>query len=142
MHRTSWSLSLSLPLSLFLPLAACVAADDVGAPALGADDQAIVDGLPALLEEALGMNPALPDAASEPPVVQEGGYLTMTVPKHAGVAYEVQTAGTLSSGQPDSFSATTTTILIDDATTLKVRDNVPLAGAPHRFMRLKVTAAP
>lgn len=48
MHRTSWSLSLSLPLSLFLPLAACVAADDVGAPALGADDQAIVDGLPAL----------------------------------------------------------------------------------------------
>jgi hypothetical protein len=72
-------------------------------------------------------------------VVNEGGYLTMTIAKRAGVTYQVQSAAT-----PDeaAFSAATTTVLIDNATTLKARDNYPIGAIPGRFMRVKVTAAP
>jgi hypothetical protein len=54
----------------------------------------------------------------------------------------VQTAGNLVPALPDSFSADSTTVLIDDATTLKVRDNSLIGTVPDRFMRVKVTAAP
>jgi hypothetical protein len=62
--------------------------------------------------------------------------------KQPGVTYEVQSAGTLLPALPDSFSAASTTVLINDATTLKVRDNVHIGTPPTRFMRAKVTAAP
>ena len=66
----------------------------------------------------------------------------MTINKQAGVTYEVQSAGSLLPAQPDSFSASTTTVLANNATTLKVRDNT-LVGTPlARFMRVKLTAAP
>ena len=68
--------------------------------------------------------------------------MTITITKHAGIIYEVQTAATLVPGQPDSFSAASTTVLMNDATTLKVRDSIPMAGQPSRYMRVKVTAAP
>ena len=100
------------------------------------------DGYSELLELAFGLNPTAPDPGGLPPVITEGGYLTMTITKHAGVTYEVQSGGTLLPGQPDSFSAATTTVLINNATTLKVRDNFPTATSPPRFMRVKVTAAP
>ena len=45
-------------------------------------------------------------------------------------------------GQPTSFSSATTTVLLDTATTLKVRDNVLIGTPPARFLRVKVTAAP
>ena len=77
-----------------------------------------------------------------PRPVNEGGYLTITITKHSGVTFQVQGAGTLLDGQPDSFSAATTTVLTDDATTLKVRDNVPVGTPPARYMRVRVTAAP
>ncbi len=95
------------------------------------------DGIPELLEMAFGLNPKQPDTL--PPAVNEGGYLTITITKHSGVTYEVQTAAT-----PDApaFSPATTTVLINDATTLKVRDNFPLATSPARYLRAKVTAAP
>jgi hypothetical protein len=105
-------------------------------------DDADDDGYNELLELALGLNPIAPDPGGLPPVTTEGDYLTMTITKHAGVIYEVQSAGTLLPGQPDSFSAATTTVLINNATTLKVRDNFPTATSPPRFMRVKVTAAP
>lgn len=100
------------------------------------------DGYEELLELALGLNPTSPDPGGLPPVTDQGGYLTMTLTKHPGVLYEVQSAGTLVPMQPDSFSAATTTVLITDATTLKVRDNFLIATTPIRYMRLKVTAAP
>ena len=62
--------------------------------------------------------------------------------KQPGVTNEVQSAGSLLPALPDSFSATSTTVLINDATTLKVRDNVLITTAPGRFLRVKVTAAP
>jgi len=66
----------------------------------------------------------------------------MTITKQIGVTYEVQSAGTLLEGQPASFSPATTTVLLDTATTLKVRDNVLIGTPPARFLRVKVNAAP
>ncbi len=97
------------------------------------------DGYVELLELALGLNPTLPNPGGLPPLTTEGGYLTMTLTKQPGVTYEVQSAGTL---LPDSFSASTTTVLINNATTLKVRDNILIGTPPTRFLRAKVTAAP
>ncbi len=100
------------------------------------------DGYVELLELALGLNPTVPNPGTLPAVANEGGYLTMTLTKQPGVTYEVQTAGTLLSAQPDSFSSATTTFLINNSTTLKVRDNVLIGTPPARFIRLQVTAAP
>ena len=95
-----------------------------------------------LLELALGLNPTQPNAGGLPAARNEGGYLTMTVTKQPGVIYEVPSAGTLLPALPNSFSASTTTVLIDNATTLKARDNVLVGTQPTRYMRVKVTAAP
>ena len=100
------------------------------------------DGLCELLEFALGMNPTKATPVGLPAAVEESGYLTMTLTKQSGVLYEIQSAGTLLPGQPDSFSAASTTVITNNATTLKVRDNFLLSTTPNRFMRVKVTAAP
>ncbi len=100
------------------------------------------DGTVELLELALGMNLGQPNAGGLPAATNETGYLTMTITKQPGVTYEIQSAGTLLPALPDSFSAASTTVLIDDATTLKVRDNFLIGAPPTRFMRVKVTAAP
>ncbi len=100
------------------------------------------DGYCELLELAFGLNPTLPSAGGFPPAIDEVGYLTMTITKQAGVSYEVQSAGTLLPALPDSFSAASTTVLTNNATTLKVRDNVLINTGEARFMRVKVTAAP
>ena len=97
------------------------------------------DGIPELLEMAFGLNPKLPDKNALPQPFVEGGYLTMGFTKHHGVTYEVQSAAT-----PDAsaFTAATTTVLMDNATTLKVRDNIPIGTPPARYLRVKVTAVP
>ena len=100
------------------------------------------DGYVELLELAFGLDPRTPNAGGLPPMAIEGGYLTMTITRQPGVTYEVQSAGSLQAGQPDSFSPASTTVLIDNATTLKVRDNTPHGTPPARFLRVEVTAAP
>ena len=100
------------------------------------------DGRNELLELAFDTNPLVPDAAAVSAPVIEGGFLTLTIAKHPGVTYEIQSAGILLPAQPDSFSPAITTVLIDNATTLKVRDNMLIGTAPARFLRTKVTAAP
>jgi hypothetical protein len=70
----------------------------------------------------------------------ENGFLTVTIAKQPGVAYLVETAG---SPNAASFSAATTTVLVDDAVTLKVRDNFAAGASPGgRYVRIRVTAAP
>ena len=95
-----------------------------------------------IVELASNTNPLAPDAAAAPLPADEGGFLTMTIAKHPGVSWEVQSAGTLLPAMSDSFSPVTTTILINNPAMLKVRDNVLIGTAPFRFMRTKVTAAP
>jgi hypothetical protein len=97
------------------------------------------DGLINLLEEAFATDPLTPDLVAAPTAVDEGGYLTITITKNAGVTYLVQSSPTPIDAD---FSAATTTVLIDDPITLKVRDNVLIETSPGRFMRVKVTAAP
>lgn len=95
------------------------------------------DGVVELLELAFGGDPQQPDN-SQPSIVEEGGFLTATITKHPGVIYTVESADS----PGGVWSANATTILINDATTLKVRDNFAVASAPHRFIRVRVTAAP
>ena len=100
-------------------------------------DDSDYDGLFELQELAFGLTPTLPDSHLQPHVVDEGGYLTITIAKHPGVTYEGQ-SGSL----PYVFSAATTTVLIDNATTLKVRDNILIGTPPARYLRVQITAAP
>ncbi len=77
----------------------------------------------------------LPQATSVE-VIEGRKYLALTVTKQAGnpVAGSVEVSPDLL----DWFSGKQhTTILIDDATTLKVRDNTPVGGGVKRYIRLK-----
>lgn len=98
------------------------------------------DGLPNLLKYALGLDPTRPQNALLPRAVIENGFLTLTVTKPAypvsGLIYQIESAGNL--GLPNPWSSATTTVLIDNGVTLKVRDNVPAAGA-RREIRLRLT---
>lgn len=100
------------------------------------------DGIVNLLEMAFGLNPLQPNSSSLTPTVLEDGFLTLTLTKQPGVNYEVQSAGTLLPSLPESFSTSSTTRLIDDATTLKVRDNIPMDSTASRFMRVLVNGVP
>jgi hypothetical protein len=100
------------------------------------------DGMTELEELGFGLNPTKPDVAGKPPIVLENGYLTITLTKHLGAAYQVRSAGSLVPGAPNGFSTDTTVILTNDANTLKVRDQVPLAQSSKRFMDVLITSAP
>ena len=100
------------------------------------------DGYNELLELALGLDPTIPNPGGLPPVTIENGHLTMTLTKKTGVTFEVQSGSTLLPALPDSFSPASTTVLIDDAITLKVRENTPAGSQPRRYLRVKVTATP
>jgi hypothetical protein len=97
------------------------------------------DGRNELLEVAFNGSPIMSDPWAAPAVTSEDGFLTMTIQKRAGVSYLVETAGS-----PDdaAFSSATTTTLINNATTLKVRDNFTPATAAQRMIRVRVNAAP
>jgi drug/metabolite transporter superfamily protein YnfA len=97
------------------------------------------DGCRELLEQAFMLDPKLPDAGDAPTPIVEEGYLTISITRQPGVIYTVQSAGT---PEDTAFSSATTTVLVDNATTLKVRDNEPIAASTGRFMRVKVSAAP
>lgn len=103
----------------------------------GAADDADADGVVELLEYAFGMDPTISDPGTIPDPVIEDGFLTITLNKRAGVTFVVETSGTLAAG---SWSTATTTVLVDTAGTLKVRDTVPTSGGQARFMRVRVTA--
>jgi hypothetical protein len=104
----------------------------------GSDD-ADGDGRVELLEQAFDGDPLVSDPWVMPPVASEGGFLTITLGKRAGIAYTVETAGSPGGA---AFSNATTTIITDNASTLKVRDNFTPATAGSRFMRVKVESAP
>jgi hypothetical protein len=102
-----------------------------------ADDDSDRDGMAALLELAFSRNPTRADAGGLPGTFVEGGYLTISIARQSGLSYLVETSGTI---QPSTFSSAGTTVLIDNGTTLKVRDNVPVAAAERRLLRIRVTS--
>jgi hypothetical protein len=97
------------------------------------------DGRTALMELSFNSDPLAPNPVSGPPLAVEGGFLTLTVAKRAGVTYLGESSAT-----PDSpsFSASNTTVITNNATTLKVRDNFPVNGGGKRFLRLKISSSP
>lgn len=99
-----------------------------------------LDGIVNLIEYALGLEPLFASTAGLPIANGTGAYLTLSVPKNPGaidVSFSVQVNGDLTNAA--GWSAAGTTILQNTATRLEVRDNVPISGANHRFMRLQVT---
>lgn len=88
------------------------------------------DGLANLLENALG---TLPTAANASPVavLSVGGYLQITVTKHAAatdVAFAAESSGDLT-----TWSEAATVVLTNDASTFTARDAV--TRGPLRFLR-------
>lgn len=102
-------------------------------------DDADGDGRTELLELAFNTDPTRSDAAAPATPMLEDGFLTITIARRAGVAYTAESSATPNA--PD-FSAATTTILTNNATTLKVRDNYPVGANSQRFLRVQVTASP
>ena len=100
--------------------------------ATGDDDR---DGLNNLLEYALGRNPRIPDSVGAIPIVVAGDYLTASITKQPFVNYTVEASSDLR-----TWSTADTTILLDDITTLSVRDNLTTGDAATRFLRIRVTA--
>jgi len=96
------------------------------------------DGLQELVEYAFNSNPRLPDLAALPRAVNEGGFLTITFQKRAGVSYTVETAD---SPHTADWSTSGTTLLINTATELKVRDNVAIGSVSSRFLRIRLEAS-
>jgi uncharacterized cupredoxin-like copper-binding protein len=67
-------------------------------------------------------------------VIDGRKYLALTVPKSAGTVHTVE----VSSNLLDWYSGKNhTTVLVDDATTLKVRDNTPATSGAKRYIQLK-----
>jgi hypothetical protein len=94
------------------------------------------DGSDHLTEYAFDLSVTASDFPPAP--VLEGGYLTMTITKRPGVTFTVTSAGDV-----DAWSTANTTVLIDDATTLKVRDNFLITGPEsRRFMRNSIRSSP
>lgn len=114
-------------------------------------------GFPNLLRYALGVPAKRPGVAGLPvvssPSYSGTRYLTLTYTRDrtaADVALSVQVTGNLvpggagtgwSSG-PSSVTEVSRTDLGNGTETVVTRDNIPLTGAQHRFIRLQATALP
>ncbi len=93
------------------------------------------DGLGNLLEYALAQNPRVSDSAGAIPIAAVGDHLTATITKQPFVTFTVEASSDL-----QTWSTADTTILLDDATTLIVRDNFAISDSVPRFLRVRVTA--
>ena len=107
----------------------------IGAPK-GGSSSAPANSLAAAFGSPSNGNAGQLPQATSVEVIQGQKYLALTVTKQAGNPH----AGSVvvSPNLLDWFSGKQhTTILIDDATTLKVRDNTPVGGGVKRYIRLK-----
>jgi hypothetical protein len=98
------------------------------------------DGLPNLVEYALGTDPTIPDAVPPTASIDTVGadtFLTLSVPR-AGIPSDV-TCLVEVADRPGGWSDNVT-ILENSPAFLKARDNVPIGSANARFIRLRVTA--
>ena len=119
------------------PFAAFLEDADVPEGQRGATDDPDGDGLPNLLEFALGLNPVVGDPDGLPVAAKVGDELTLTYvrARASGLGYEVQTTTDLAA--PASWTATGVdqgTPAGDGVTTARVT-----LGTSPRFLRLQVT---
>lgn len=103
------------------------------APAADADK----DGLPNLIEYALGSLPANPVSAAPPSVMLNGSHLEMTFTKHPNdVTYIPEVSGDLVTW---TTNTTDVTPQGSPAGFTVVRDNIATTSVARRFFRLRVT---
>ncbi|MEY4488933.1 MAG: hypothetical protein RIQ79_1441, partial [Verrucomicrobiota bacterium] len=99
-----------------------------------------VDGIPNLLEYALGLSPLVTNATGLPVVNVTADHLTLTFNRAAGttdITYKVEATASLGGTWTEIYSATGPTV--GDQVT--VTDPLALSGNPRRFLRLKVVTA-
>jgi hypothetical protein len=103
------------------------------------------DGLPNLVEYALGSDPQTKTPSASPVVAPDGDYLTLTYTKvknSPDITCAAQVASSLA-GAWDSSAASVDQLwqVIDNGSTetITARDKAPLSASPTRFMRLKIT---
>ena len=99
------------------------------------------DGITNLMKYAMALEPKADGSGSMPVTGTNFGYMTFTYRKNktaADVTYTVQSSALITGIWTP---ATTVTSQSDQGTytLVTVRDTVPLAGHPHRFMRLQVS---
>ncbi|HCN76624.1 MAG TPA: hypothetical protein DIT13_05445, partial [Verrucomicrobiales bacterium] len=101
------------------------------------------DGWNNLLEYALGLQGMEPDEsplAQDTATVGQDKFLRLTVPKNpdaTGITYTVEATSDVT--DPLSWSSAGLVVEVDNATTLRVRDNVPAGPGVIRFLRARVT---
>ena len=103
------------------------------------------DGITNLMKYALALSPMASATGNLPNTLRQNGYLTLTYRQSktaSDVTYTVQASDSLSS---NSWTPATTVLSQTDPTPgggsywlVTVRDNVPYATHPQRFMRLQV----
>jgi len=108
--------------------------DPVGIAADDADSDH--DGVVNLFEYATGGSPLVSDSAGRPAMSIESGCLTLTLPKNPSATDAIWSAE--SCGDLLSWSAGTATVLLNNATTFKARDNFVIGSTLPRFLRAKV----
>lgn len=92
------------------------------------------DGLPNLIEYALGLEPNEPNA-SPLTAGDSGGYLAVSAAKNPSatdIIWAAEVSGNLTNWQAAMIET-------DDASTFAARDTVPMADAGSRFIRIKIT---
>jgi hypothetical protein len=101
------------------------------------------DGLVALIEYALGLDPQTPSVT--PSAVEAGDYLTLTYTKNKTVT-DVTILAEVANNVTGPWSSATLDVdqawQVTDGLTLQTitaRDKTPVSSAPSRFLRLKVT---
>lgn len=111
----------------------------VGSPTLIATRDSDGDGIPDIVEYALGLSPDFPSSSgvSTPIIETVGGakYLTLSISRFLpppDVTLAAEVSGDLITWQP-------ATIVTNTSSLLKVRDPLLVTGNTGRFIRLKVT---
>lgn len=99
------------------------------------------DGITNLMKYALALNPLMYGTSDLPEPAVQAGYLTLTYRKNKqakDVTYTVEACDSLD-GNWSVTSTVVTQVDIGGYWEVTVRDTVPIAGSPRRFMRLKVS---
>ena len=97
------------------------------------------DGTVNLLEYAFGLEPLI-SSPGFPTADASSGYLTLSVPKNPAatdITFSIQVNDNLANAA--AWTTSGATILQDTPTLLEARDDIPVASAPQRFIRLRVT---
>ncbi len=104
-------------------------------------DDSDEDGVPLLVEYALGMNPTVSSRSGFPATSIENGNLALTYSRLASttdVAVEIETSTTL---EPESWTVeSAATIILDSSTVVQtVKTLIPLGSSQSKFARIKVS---